>query len=123
MIVLELLWAVPLALLAWRAAVSGDAYWLRVAALGVIAIALLGAVLVSAIPVPGDYSPAFGLFIQLIAIAFAAIGSLYLLYWGAVTRDPHPHRLASIAGGALGLVPALYAIIFALTHTAAEPAR
>ena len=116
MILLELLWAVPLAVLAWRAAVSGDAYWMRVAALAVIAIALIGAALVSGIPVPGDYSPAFGLFIQLVSIVLAAIGSLYLLTWGAVTRDPHPHRLASIVGGIAGLVPALYAILFAAVH-------
>jgi hypothetical protein len=123
MILLELLWVVPLALLAWRAAVSADPFRMRVAALGVIFVALFGAVLVSAIPVPGDYSAAFGLLIQLIAIALALIGSLYLLYWGAVTRDPHPHRLASILGGTIGLVPALFAIAFALTHSPAETAR
>jgi hypothetical protein len=58
----------------------------------------------------------------LVAIALSAIGSLYLLYWGAVTHDPHPHRPLSIAGGLVGLVPALYAITFALTRTPTEPA-
>ena len=123
MILLELLWVVPLGVLAWRAAVSGDPFRMRAAALGVIAVALLGAVLVSGIPVPGDYSEAFGLFIQLVAIALAMIGSLYLLYWGVVTRDPHPHRLASIVGGTVGLVPAFFAIAFALTHSPAESAQ
>ena len=116
MILLELLWVVPLGILAWRAVVSGDPYWMRVMALAVVSVALLGAVLVSGIPVPGDYSDAFGLFIQLVSIGLALIGSLYLLYWGAVTRDPHPHRLASIAGGIAGLVPGLYAILFAAVH-------
>src|SRR4030095_9762103 len=88
-ILLELLWVVPLGVLAWRAAVSADAYRMRVGALGVIAVALLGGAPVASIPVPGDYSEAFGLFIQLVAIALAMIGSLYLLYWGLVTRDPH----------------------------------
>ena len=116
MIVLEILWAVPLAILAWRAAVSDDPDRMRVAALGVIAIALFGALLVSGIPVPGDYSRAFGLTIQLVSIALALIGSLYLLYWAAVTRDPAPHRLASVVGGLAGLVPGLYAILFAAVH-------
>ena len=116
MILLELLWVVPLGVLAWRAAVSGDPFWMRVAALGVLFVALVGAVLVSGIPVPGDYTPAFGLFIQLVSIGLALIGSLYLLYWGAVTRDPPPHRSLSIVGGIAGLVPALYAIIFAAVH-------
>ena len=123
MILLELLWVVSLALLAWRAAVSRDPYWMRMTALGVIAVALIGAVFVSSFPVPGDYSPAFGLFIQLVSIGLALIGSLYLLYWGAVTRDPHPHRLASMAGGIAGLIPGLYAIVFALTQSPAEPAQ
>jgi hypothetical protein len=113
MILLELLWAVPLALLAWRAAVSSDPYWMRVAALGVIAVALLGAVLVSAIPMPGGYSSAAGRFVQLLSTVLTLIGGVYLLYWGSVTRDPHPHRLASIVGGVAGLVPALLAIISA----------
>ncbi len=123
MMLLELLWVVPLALLAWRAAVSGDPLRMRAAALGVIAVALLGAVLVSGIPVPGDYSDAFGLFIQLVSIALTAIGGVYLLYWGAVTRDPPPHRLASIVGGTVGLVPALFAVAFALTHSPVESAQ
>jgi hypothetical protein len=116
MILLELLWAVPLALLAWRAAVSADPLWMRTAALGVIFVALFGAVLVSGFPVPGDYSPAFGLFIQLVSILLALIGSVYLLYWGAVTRDPPPHRIASVIGGIAGLVPGLFAILFAALH-------
>ena len=123
MILLELLWVLPLALLGWRAAVSGDPYWMRVAALAVIAVALLGAVLVSAIPMPGGYSSAAGRFVQLLSTVLALIGCLYLLYWGAVTRDPHPHRLASIAGGIAGLIPGLLAIASALTQTPAEPAR
>jgi hypothetical protein len=123
MILLEFLWIGPLALLAWRAAVSTDPYRMRAAALGVIGVALVGAVLVSGLKVPGDYSPAFGLFIQLVSIGLALVGSLYLLYWGAVTRDPPPHRLASIVGGTVGLVPGLYAIVFALTHTPVEPAQ
>ena len=116
MVLLEFLWAVPLGILAWRAAVSGDPIWMRFAALGVIAVVLIGAVIVASIPVPGDYTPGFGLFIQLVSIGLALIGSLYLLYWGAVTRDPHPHRLASIMGGLAGLVPGLFAIIFAASH-------
>ena len=115
MIALELLWAVPLGVLGWRAAVSSDPYGMRVGALGVIFVALLGGVLVAGIPVPGDYTPEFGLFVQIVSIVLASIGSLYLLWWGAVTRDPHPHRLASILGGIAGLAPALYAIIFATT--------
>ena len=123
MILLELLWALPLGVLAWRAAVSADPYWMRLAALGVISVVLIGAALVASIPMPGDYSPAFGLFIQLVSIGLALIGSLYLLYWGAVTRDPPPHRLASIVGGTVGLVPALYAIGFALTQTPSKGAQ
>ena len=115
MILFELLWVVPLGILAWRAATSSDPNWMRVAALAVISVALLGAALVAAIPVPGDYTPGFGLFIQLVSIVLALIGSAYLLYWAAVTRDPHPHRFASIAGGIAGLVPGLYAILFAAT--------
>jgi hypothetical protein len=122
MILLELLWAVPLALLAWRSAASGDPYWMRVAALGVIAVALVGAALVSSVP-DVDYSSAVGRFVTLASTALALIGSFYLLYWGAVTRDPHPHRLASIVGGLAGLVPAFLAIASALSHGAAEPAR
>jgi hypothetical protein len=122
MILLALLWALPLALLGWRAAVSGDPWRIRVAAVGVIFAALLGAVLVSAVPEEGDYSRAFGLAVQLVSIVFAVIGSIYLLYWAGVTHDPPPHRLASVLGGTVGLVPALFAIAFALTHTA-EPAQ
>ena len=116
MALFELLWAVPLGVLAWRAATSGDAYWLRAAGLGVIFVALFGAVLVAGIPVPGDYSPAFGLFIQIVSIALTLIGSIYLLTWGAVTRDPPPHRLASVIGGIAGLLPGLFAILFAASH-------
>jgi hypothetical protein len=116
MILLELLWAVPLALLAWRAAVSSDPYWVRVTALGVIFVALFGALLVSGIPVPGNYTEAFGLFVQLVSIGLAMIGSLYLLCWAAITRDPPPHRLASTIGGIAGLFPAFFAILFAALH-------
>jgi hypothetical protein len=123
MIVLELLWVVPLALLARRAAVSGDPFPMRVAALGVIAIALLGAVLVSAIPMPGGYASAAGRFVHWGSIVLALIGSVYLLTWGAVTRDPPPHRLVSIVGGIAGLFPGLLAIASALTHSPAEPAQ
>ena len=116
MTLLEILWAGPLALLAWRAADSRDPSWMRVAALGVIAAALLGAVLVSAIPMPGGYSSAAGRFVQLLSTVLTLIGSAYLLYWGAVTRDPHPHRLASIVGGVAGLIPGVLAIISAISH-------
>jgi hypothetical protein len=123
MILLELLWAVPLGLLGWRAAVSGDPWRLRVVALGVIFAALLGAVLISSVPFGGDYSSAFGRFIQLASTAIALIGSVYLLYWGAITHDPPPHRLLSVVGGTVGLLPALLAIASALTHSATEPTR
>jgi hypothetical protein len=115
MILLELLWAIPLALLAWRSAVSGDPYWMRVAGLGVIAVALVGAALVSSVP-DVDYSSAVGRFVSLASTALALIGSFYLLYWGAVTRDPQPHRLASIVGGIAGLIPGLLAIHSAAIH-------
>jgi hypothetical protein len=121
MILLELLWVLPLALLAWRAAVSTDPYWMRVTALAVIGVALIGAALVASTPEQLDYSSAFGRFIQRVSTVLALIGSLYLLYWGTVTRDPHPHRLVSIAGGIAGLVPGLLAIHSALTHSPAEP--
>ena len=104
---------VPAAALGWRVVVSKSRNWL----LKIGAAAAAMATLVGAFVLAGSITEfRLGNWRDLLALAAASTGSLYLLLWSLRHRTNHRHRTISLIAAMIGFVPIVAALGVALLY-------